>query len=695
MKHYVICANERDSFAFRKPLGDQSPNPITEVLVKKLIIPFVFLLSADFSYAQSDMQVPDITVLGTNAKAHEAVPTVSELSGTRLQRKKRSTVGETLANETGVTSSFFGPNASRPVIRGLEGDRIRVLQNGTGVLDASSASQDHAVATDTLNVERIEIVRGPAALLYGPNAVGGVVNLVTTRIPEKQPDGLRGKIESRYSSVDDGRSGALAADAAAGKHWAVHADASQRAADDYHVPGYARTAEVRAAEPATENEAKGRAYNSFNRTGEFSAGTSYIFENGFVGGSFTSYESTYGTVAERFVHINMLQQRYDLAAEVRNLGWIESIRAKNTYSHYKHDEMEGGERGTTFKNDGDEFRVEAKHRPVAGYGGRIGLQGNVFDFAAKGDESFLPSTSNQNYSVFVFEEKLAGRFKPSFGLRGDQSEVRSKSDVNFGAGSAESFSGGSASLGFHYQLNEPNALVLNLAYTERAPNYEELFSNGPHVATKIFETGDRNLKKEQSQSAEFSLRHKSDDGQGSAGVFVQDFNNFIALSPTGNTDTGSNLPIYNYLAVDARLYGAEFEYRHKLPQILPGGRLEVEGKLDFVRGINRNTGDNLPRITPLRETLSLIYKANRFQADVEWQRSERQKHTAPFETKTAEYNMLNAGVEMPVSFSSLNLSVFARALNILNEEARNHVSVIKDLAPLPGRGYSAGIQATF
>lgn len=647
------------------------------------------------AFAQTDLQVPDITVLGTNVKAHQSVPTVSELSGARLQRKKKSTLGETLSNETGVTSSYFGPNASRPVIRGLEGDRIRVLQNGTGVLDASSASQDHAVASDTLNVERIEIVRGPAALLYGPNAVGGIVNLVTTRIPEKVPTLLRGKLESRYSSTDDGRSGALAVDSGVGERWAVHADGSLRAADDYHVPGYARTDEVRANDPAAGNEARGRAYNSFNRTGEYAAGTSYIFADGFVGGSFTNYESSYGTVAERFVHINMQQRRFDLAGEIRNLGFFNSVRAKNTFSDYKHDEIEGGSLGTTFKNQGDEFRLDAKHQDVAGFGGRVGLQGNFFDFSAKGDESFLPSTKNSNYSLFIFEEKSEGRFKPSFGLRGDQSEVSSKTDAAFGPGASKAFTGGSASLGFLYQLNQPNALVLNLAYTERAPNYEELFSNGPHVATKLFEAGDRNLKKEQSQSAELSFRHKGDNGQGSAALFVQDFNNFISLSPTGASDPASNLPIYNYLAVDARLYGAELEYRRALPDLVPGGRLEVEGKMDFVRGINRSTGDNLPRITPLRETLSLIYKANRFQADVEWQRSERQKHTGPFETKTKEYNFLNAGVEVPVTLKVLSLSIFARVTNILDEEARNHVSVIKDLAPLPGRNFSAGVQTTF
>ncbi len=211
-----------------------------------------------------------------------------------------------------------------------------------------------------------------------------------------------------------------------------------------------------------------------------------------------------------------------------------------------------------------------------------------------------------------------------------------------------------------------------------------------HVATKSFQTGDKQLNKERAQSAEVSLRHKSVEGQGRIGVFLQDISDFIALSPTGQTDTASGLPIFAYGAVDARLCGAELEYRRKLY-----GQFEVEAKIDMVRGINRSTGANLPRMTPLREALSLIYRANAFQADIEWQRSERQKYTAPFETKTAGYNLLNIGVEVPVSLRTISLSLFARANNVLDEEARNHVSVIKDLAPLPGRNFTAGLTATF
>lgn len=663
-----------------------------------LITPLLIFCCSTWAQSGSEAVVPEINVFGAAPKSStlDFIPTVSELSGTKLQRKKESTIGETLSHETGVTSSQFGPNASRPVIRGMDGDRIRILQNGTGVLDASAASQDHAIALDPLVIERMEIVRGPAALLYGSSAVGGAVNMVTNRIAEKLPEKFNGKGEIRGSSTDMGRSGGIGINTALSNHWALHADGSIRAADDYHVPGYARTADVRAADPL-DPESKGRVYNSFNRTSSEAAGTSYIFDKGFVGTSFSNYDSTYGTVAERPVHINMRQQRWDVSGEVREVGILKSIRAKNSFSHYKHDEIENGEVGTSFKNQGDEARVDMTHQTLAGFSGVFGVQANTFTFSALGDESFIPKTDNKTYSAFLYEERELGQFKPSFGARVDAAGVDSVTDSKFGPGQSKSFTGGSFSLGVLYQLTAKNALVLNGAYTERAPNYEELFANGKHAATGLYETGDTGLKKERSQSLELSWRHKGQDSQASLGVFLQDFKNFIALSPTGRTDTSDPsdpLPIYAYQAVSARLYGTEAEFKHKL-YALSHGVLELELRGDMVRGINRSTGDNLPRMTPMRENVSLLYKTDRYQTDIELERSERQTLTAPNESKTDAYTLVNLGLEAPVNVASTELSVFARVNNVFDVEARNHVSVLKDIAPLPGRNFILGMQASF
>lgn len=654
----------------------------------------IFTLITAAAWAQdTQIAVPEITVMGTKGGVLESVPTANELAGPRLERKKQSSVGETLSREAGISSTQFGPNASRPVIRGQDGDRIRILQNGTGQLDASAASPDHAVAMEPLVVERMEVVRGPGALLYGPSAVSGAVNLVTSRILDQQPDAINGKADTRYSSHDAGRAGALSLNTPLGQRWALHADMSQRASDDYRVPGYARTALRRESSPL-DPEDKGRVYNSFSRSGAQALGVSYFFNDGYVGTSFANTESKYGTVAERDVHIHLLQQRWDLTGEVRSTGFVEAMKFKNSYSHYKHDEMEGSVLGTAFKNDGNETRADFHHKAVAGFAGIFGVQGNVFQFSAKGEESYLPPTDNQTYSIFVYEERQEGRFKPSFGARFDAASVAAKDDPAFGPGERKSFDGGSLALGFLYQVTQSGALVLNTAYTERAPNAQELFANGPHAATESFEIGDKNLKKERSQSAELFWRHKAGLVTGSVGVFLQDIKDYIALSPTGAADASSGFPEYAYQGVDARLYGGELNMRHVLPLPLPG-MLEAELKADFVRGINRRTGDNLPRMTPVRETIGFVYKTGTYQADLEVERTEGQKLTAPGETATGEYTLVNLGAEIPFRTGALDLTASLRVNNVFGTEARNHVSLLKEIAPLPGRSFIVGLQAAF
>ncbi len=288
-----------------------------------------------------------------------------------------------------------------------------------------------------------------------------------------------------------------------------------------------------------------------------------------------------------------------------------------------------------FKNRGDEARLELKHAKLGLFQGLFGLQMNVFDFEALGEEAFLPPTENQNYAAFIFEEAELGSWKPSLGARFDFSQVRAEDvldNPNFGVGETKNFTGGSVSAGTLYSFNDVQAVALNVAYTERAPNYQELFANGPHMATGAFEIGDKNLQKERSTSAELSYRHKSHDTQGSLGVFVQDFNDFIAQSLTGNTvisPDGDSLDEYAYRAVSVRFYGAELDFSHQLPTLLPGGTLELGLKVDMVKAKNRDNDENLPRITPFRETLSAVYKTNKYSADLEIQRSEKTKRHSP------------------------------------------------------------------
>ncbi len=641
---------------------------------------------------------PDITVLGQpTAKknsVNDYVPTVSELSGLRLEKKKQTSLGETLSREAGVSSSFFGPNASRPVIRGLDGERIRILQNGLGVLDASGTSPDHAVSSDPLLMERIEVVRGSASLLYGNNAIGGVVNVVDSRIPERLEPKPKVVFDSRGSSTDTGRSGGLVAQGSVGR-FTIHADGALRGADSYHIPGLARSERLRASQPlaAGEVESQDKVVNSSNNSYNAALGTSYILDSGHIGTSFSSLATKYGTVAEPDVTIDLHRYRLDTGAELKGDGFIQSARLKGAGSYYQHKELEGEDVATTFTNRGAESRIDLKHAPLGGVEGVIGFQQQYSLFSALGEEAFLPTTTNTSYALFAYEELPLGRFTPSFGARIDRSGVASETSEQFGQAESREFWTPSVSAGLLYRLDDAFSLGLNTAVTQRAPNYQELFANGAHVATGIYESGDRGLQPEIGRSLELSLRHRTKSGEGRVSTFVQDFNRFVALTPTGDTDADSGLPVFAYRPVQALLVGAEIEYRQRLPWKLGKGAFELELALDWVRGLNRSDSTNLPRITPARETVALAYKTSAFSTELEVQRSEAQGIVAPNELPTDAYTVFNLGAEVPFSIGLGKFSLLGRFNNIFNVEARNHVSFVKDIAPLPGSNVVVGVRA--
>lgn len=652
-----------------------------------------------------DYVTPEITVLGPTSadkrSVNDYVPTVSELSGLKLNRRKQATLGETLSREAGVSSSYFGPNASRPVIRGLEGERIRILQNGIGTLDASGTSPDHAVSLDPFLIDRVEIVRGSAALLYGNSAVGGVVNTVNGRIPDRlQFDELL-KLDLRGSSVDAQRAGGAILHGSAGR-FAFHLDGVFRRTNNYKIPDFARSEPLRAQTPlaAGENEMRSRVDNSASETLDGALGASYVTELGYLGASFAGYRTQYGTVAEPDVTIDLNRQRVDVSGERRELGPIEALRFKGAVSHYRHQELNKGAIGTTFRNRGAEARIDARHVPVAkgiagssGLAGTIGAQTQYFDFSAAGDEAFLPTTHNSSIAMFAYEELPIGDWTPSLGARVDRSAVESIESASFGPGRTQTYWSPSVSLGALYKLHPEYSFALNASFTERAPNYQELFANGPHIATGIHEIGDRGLSQELSRSAELSLRHKTTVAEGRVSFFVQDFSRFIALAPRGVNDATSGLAIYDYAPIEATLFGAEVEYRRQLPWRVWKGVFEIEARFDWVRGRDRTHRANLPRMTPVRESIGLAYQTSAFTIEAEVQRSEAQGLVAQGELPTSSYTMLNLGLEVPFATSFGTFRAIARANNLNDVDARTHVSFLKDRAPLPGRNFLLGLQA--
>ncbi len=647
----------------------------------------------------------------------------SVLEGANLFLLRQSTLGEMLNEMAGVSSTYFGPNASRPVIRGLEGDRIRILNNGVGVLDASSLSNDHAVPLDPLIVERVEVVRGPAALLYGGNAVGGVVNVIDNRIPQAPVTGVLGRAETRFGGAQSEKALGAMLEAGNGR-FALHADVYTRDTDDLKIKGPNISPRLQASDP-TRVVVNGTLPNSASRSSGGSVGGAATWEKGYVGLSFSSSESKYGTVAEPEVTIDMVSKRWDVAGEIRDIGWfISGVKFKLGKTNYEHTERDAGVAATEFKNKGHEGRLEFAHAHLGPLQGAVGVQFGRIDFSALGVEAFVPTTTTNSKALFIYEELPVGKLKLSFGGRHERTEVSSQGGgptpfggpgPRFDPAQSRSFGGNSSALGGVYSFTPGLALVLNATVTERAPTYFELFAAGPHAATGAYEVGDATLAKEKSRSLDAALRMRSGAHSGSIGVFHSRFRNYIGVFNSGNTrgadgelnppetitpgisdNTGEEmLPELTYRAVPARFRGIEAEGKFRL--LDRASTLDLRLKFETVRADDRSTGLPLPRIAPRRFGAGLDYRWGALGARVDATWVAAQNRVSTNELPTDSYTLINAAltyrIKLPLPQGSVE--IFLRGVNLLNEDARNHVSFLKDIAPLGKRSGQLGLRAQF
>lgn len=642
-------------------------------------------------------QLPPVAVTANplGSDLFDLVPPVTVLEGDRLLRNVQPTLGEIVNTLVGINSSYYGPNASRPVIRGLDGDRVQILQNGMASFDASGTSPDHAVAVDTLTVRRIEVVRGPAVLLYGPTAIGGVVNVIDSRIPFERVAGATGGVDLRYASPANERALAGVVEFGTAQGLQIHADGFTRRTSDLRIPGYAYSPQLRATLPEDDQGPTGRLPNSASDSDGGSFGVAWVGADGYVGASYTDFSSDYGTVAEPDVTIRMRQNRTDVAAQYRpQSGAIKSVDFKATYTRYEHTEYEGSEPGTLFKNDGGQARLDVVHNRIGPFEGAVGLQAVDFDFSALGEEGFLPKTNTQAWSAFVYEEARVDRWKFLLGARYDHTRVAADEDPNFGPALTRTFNSGAVSLGASYGFAPQYALVGSVSYTQRPPNYQELFADGPHVATGIVEVGDRNLGLEKSWGLDVALRKQGAGWTGSLGAFYNRFSNYITLYDSGEIDPEDELPIYNYRGGAAVFYGVEAEATVTLGHYGPG-RFDLELKADWLRGTNTDLDAPLPRISPARFGGALVYAADAWDARVDVYRVQAQDRVAPNELPTDGYTMVNASLTWRLTRDRYGLTAFVRGTNLLDQDARNHVSYLVNVAPMGARGITAGIRGTF
>lgn len=605
------------------------------------------------------------------------------LSGARLDENRAATLGETVSSVPGVQSSNFGPGVGRPIIRGMDGPRVAILSGGLSSQDVSTVSQDHAPAIEPFLADQIEVLKGPSTLLYGSGAIGGAVNVVDGRIPDGPIDnGFSGRAETRFFGGDQGGNTTMARVDSGNDRFALHADAVYRHAPDYTTPD-------------------GRQYNSFIDTRSGALGGSLLGDWGYVGLSASRFNDEYGNpgepgnpvLGERGVYLKMHQDRYEAKGALNDLwGAGNGLRFSFAHTGYEHTEFEGDTPGTRFRKNANEGRVEATFGSRDGWQGALGTQLSASTFLAIGEEAFVPQTSTRAYGVFGVARRSWDGFQLDLGARVDN--VKS-SPVD---AASRDFRPLSLSLAGGWKLSDAWKLTLNLDRAERAPVEEELFSDGPHIATLAYEIGNAGLRKEAANQLELGLQYQADWVEAKVSAYYNRFDNFIYLADTGNTwywaEGDQELPVRQWTQANARFRGLEGEASFHLARNDSGDwDLRVFG--DTVRATLANGSGNLPRIAPARLGAQLRWQHEGWRAALGATRTSRQNDVAVNETPTAGYTLVDAHLSRHFDSGNISWELFADGSNLTNQVARVHTSFLKDQVMLPGRSVGFGVRVFF
>ncbi|WP_158769647.1 TonB-dependent receptor [Paraglaciecola sp. L1A13] len=676
---------------------------------------------------EQDIETLQITASPLNRTVLQSSTPVSILSGEELDQNQAATLGETLKNMPGVHSSFFGPVASSPIIRGLDGPRIKVVQNGLDASDASRVGPDHQVATETSTATQIEVLRGPATLLYGSGAIGGVVNVVDNRLPAQRQEGLTGEVFAQYDNVADAKT--LSTDLNVGSgDFVFHVDGYNRKTGDYKIPV-----------PADINESggSGELANSSISAHGYNFGGGWITDDTRVALSYGRMDSEYGLPVEEDVYIKLKQNRYQGVVDWNKLsGFFKAVHLQSAYTDYQHTEFEGAEAGTTFKNETIESRLWAEHEVVAGWKGVMGLHYNYLDFSALGEEAFTPPTKTNTTAVFLMEEHEMGALLWQLGARAENlkhkvnndfyADLEQLSNLSF---DNKDYTAVSGSAGVVWNLDDHHSLAFNYAYSQRAPSASEIFSYGPHIGSGVYEIGggftideqdgvytlsqaSQDMDKEESNNLDFTYRYHADIWNASVSLFHNQVGNYIFEQRTGlvsvdgqlitqasfDADVALNgepeeetdgLPVVLFQQQDATLYGFEAQLDLHITDEL---RWEIFS--DYTRA-KLDEGGNVPRIPPMRVGSSIHYEQGNWHSEIEVVRNNKQDKIASNETDTDGYTMLSASANYYLDLDKMDMTIYLKGNNLTNKEGRVHSSYIKDQVPLSGRSVSLGVRAKF
>jgi iron complex outermembrane receptor protein len=649
-----------------------------------------------------------IVITGVKRQAGDVLGGVSVLDQEALTHVARTSIGETLQGQPGVTASSFGPTASRPILRGLSGERVRVLVDGIGTLDLSSSDPDHQVTVNPLTAERIEVLRGPSALLFGSSAIGGVVNVIDTRIPRSVPKGdVRVNALLQYGSAANERSGNLAVDVSLGGHFVAHADAAYSKFDDLHIGGFVLSKALRdeaAASPDPDiralAELKDTLPNTAGRIGDVAGGVAYVDGDLNIGISVSHHTFRYG-VPVRFsldpaeeAETPVLNGRQTRADGRVNIplgdGAFKIFEFRGGISKYHHDELEAdGSVGSSFFTRGGELRADIVQNDRGGWGGTSGVQFLGQNVHLSGDEKYLPDSRNRQLGFFTLQTLVRGKVRFEGGLRIESSHLHADEDAQIAANGglvgatnlARSFTPFSASLGANYEFAAGWRAGLSVSHSERSPAIDELFANGPHGGSETFEKGNPDLDKEAGNSIELSVHHTIGPVHVQGSLYYSRFSNFIFQAPTGAVVDA--LPVLTYRQGKADYFGFELGADAKL-----GRALGIDWGADLVTDAVRATIKGFgpaPQIPPFRVLAGITGTRGQVDGRLEVERTFEQDRTAPIETATPGYTLVNASVDWHPFAAKPELTLSLQGNNLFDVDARRHSSLLKNYAPLAGR----------
>ena len=709
--------------------------------------------SLTVTLTESVIEIVDVYATPLHVSTIESAQPINVLTLDELRSKQASTLGDTLKGEVGVHSTSYGGVASSPVIRGMDGPRVLITQNGLDVGDASRVGPDHIVSTEASTANQIEVLRGPSTLFYGSGAIGGVVNVIDNRVPTSTATEVEYMIS--HKSVNDEDSAAVNVNTGSDKV-AFHVDGFWRESNDINIPGYAENHDAEEHDEEDhddEDEVKGVIENTAAKSSGFNLGTSYLLDNGYVGVSYGRLDREYGIPGhshgeeeheeeeheEEVVSGDLTQNRYQILSELYyDADFINRVSTKLAYTDYQHKEIENGEVGTTFENESLEARTDFYHHQIDGWKGAWSVHYKSSDFEAIGEEAFSPPSDTESIAFVWLEEKHFGDVLLQLGARVEHVEIDAddsffahedededehdedehEEDVHI---ESQSFTPVSLSSGIVWDYQQGYNLGFSLSYSQRAPTSAELFSNGAHIGTNTYEVGaiydveahddhvdievgSQDVDMETSYNLDLTWRKFEGDFGFVVGAFYNHIEDYYYQQNTGlfaddghdhdeeeveEVESDTDLPIYVFRQADVDMYGFEAELAYQVSDPLKATLIA-----DYIRAELSDGGD-LPRIPPMRIGSELTYEVDNFMVSTTVSHYFEQDDVAELETSTDSYTMVDANINYYVQGYGNDLVLFLKGENLTDEEARVHGSFLKDVAPLAGRNISVGVRGSF